>query len=110
MSNYTTKEHQYTTDPPSAGDIQAQIDLRLLARLHLGPPLFSSATADTHINPFNPDSSDLHVFSSHYRDPVTGDRGSAIKFLQKLLNMSYERAVGYCWGWLDAQNQEGGSL
>ena len=87
----------------SAGTIQAKIDLRRLAKIHCGQPLFSSSTADTHINPFNPDSPDLHVFSSHYRDPVTGDRGGAIKFIQRIRRCSYERAIAYLEGWHDCQ-------
>lgn len=87
----------------SAGTIQAKIDLRRLVKVHCGQPLFSSSTADTHINPFNPDSPDLHVFSSYYRDPVTGDRGGAIKFIQRARRCSYDQAIAYLEGWHDSQ-------
>lgn len=87
----------------NGASIQAQIDLRTLVRFLCGPPLFSSSSADTHINPFNPDSDGLHISNSHYRDPATGDRGGAIKFIQKFKHLSYAGAVAYLEGWLDGQ-------
>lgn len=105
MNNYSTKHPKSTTEnKPVAGDIQAEIDLRLLARVHLGQPLFSSPTADTHIDPFFLNGGVLHITQTHYRDPENYDnRGGAIKFIQKFRRCSYGHALSYLEGWRDRQ-------
>lgn len=105
MNDYSIKHNKTGHENQrSAGDIQAQVSLRLLAKLHLGQPLFSTSLADTHINPFDPDSNGLHVFDDYYRAPDTGDRGSSIKFIQRLRRCSYDQALAYLEGWLDRQS------
>lgn len=96
--------HHHSRKPArTAGDIQAKIDLRAIVRLHVGQPMYSSQTADTHVFPFDPDGSEIHVFYSYYRNPDTGDRGGAIKFIQRARRCSYDQAIAYLEGWHDSQ-------
>lgn len=107
MYKYNTKQVQAVLGKANrkAAEIQAEIDLRLLAEIHLGKPLFSTSSADTHMNPFDPDGSELHISHSHYRDPATGSGGDAIKFIQKVKSLSCAGAIAYLEGWLDCQGR-----
>lgn len=86
-----------------AGAIQEQVDLQVLARLFLGDGLLGGA-GRCYINPFDPDddSGTFLVFKDYFRDVRTGDRGSSIKFIQRIKHCSYEHAIAYLEGWLDA--------
>ena len=112
MNNYSTKHaHNKPTKKSirNASDIQANINLRVLAIYHLGQPLFSTPSADTHINLFDPDGDCLHISNSHYHDPSnTRNRGGPIKFIQRVRRCSYEQAVSYLEGWLDCQRSTAG--
>jgi hypothetical protein len=106
MNNYSTKHTHNETKKSTrnAGDIQALVNLRVLAIYHLGQPLFSTPSADTHINPFDPDGDCLHISNSHYHDPTNRHcRGGPIKFVQKVRQCSYEQAISYLEGWQDCQ-------
>lgn len=85
----------------ATGDIQARVNLQQLAAFHLGNGLLGGSAMVFIITEFDPDNPEHHVFEGYYRNPATGDRGGAIKFIQKLKRCSYERAIGYLDGWFD---------
>lgn len=49
---------------------------------------------------FNPDNPEYHIFKNYFRNPVTGDRGGAIKFVQKTRRLSYDQAIEFLVGWI----------
>jgi hypothetical protein len=100
MNDYTTKTAETNNEKPSADLLQKSVDLRLIAAALWGVPSFESESACTYPNYFDPDGSDVHIMRDYWRNPLNGDRGGAIKFIQKHFRCSYAYAVGFLHGWL----------
>lgn len=106
MNQYTTK----SKIKPNAGHIQAQVNLKMIAQHILKESMPGGICLVFFIPDFDPDNSEYQIFDRYYWNPVTGDRGGAIKFIQKVKNCSYQQAVGYIDGWLDRSQYEGETL
>jgi hypothetical protein len=101
MTDYTTDRYQNDAQPLTAGEIQARINLQQVARYFLGDGLPGGDVQVYLIPQFNPDHAEYHIFRNYFRNPVTGDRGSSIKFIQRVRRCNYGQAVAYLAGWLD---------
>ena len=97
----------YSTGPrtnaqlPSAGDIQARVNLQQLARVFLGDGLPGGSVMVYLLPQFNPDHPEYHIARNYYRNPATNDRGGAIRFVQRVRRCNYGQALAYLSGWLD---------
>lgn len=100
MDNYITKKEKQAHNP-EAGGIQERVDLQHLARALLGNTGTPGGDATVYLIPaFNPDNPEYHIFKNYFRNPVTGDRGGAIKFVQKMRRLSYDQAIAFLVGWI----------
>lgn len=88
----------------TSGEIQARVDLQALARVYLGNGM-PGGDCISYYSPFDPDdmNGSFQVFPGYYRDVRNGDRGGAIKFIQKVRRCSCDQAVAYLEGWLHGQ-------
>lgn len=83
-------------------DIQRRVDLQQLARFYLGPGIPAGQALVFWIPQFDPDHPDYHVYRDYFRNPTTGDRGSAIKLVMRLRRCPYDQAIAFLEGWLMA--------
>lgn len=83
------------------GDVQSRIDLQELVKDHLGEGL-PGGSCISYQSPFDPDDFGYswQVFKTYFRDVRNGDRGGAIKFVQRWHRCSKEMAIGILIGWL----------
>lgn len=110
-----SQKQDFSTDNrQNAGDLQRGVDLLELAAYHLGAGLPGGSARVYVLSQFDPDNPEYHFFTDYFRNPATGDRGGAIRFVQRFRRCNYGQALAYLAGWIDARNalqaQEEGQL
>lgn len=94
----------------TASAVQALVNLQELARFHLGAGMFGGEARVYILPEFDPDHSEYHFHPHYFRNPVTGDRGSAITFICRIRRCGPDQALAYLAGWLDARAAYSGDL
>lgn len=97
MSTQIITHNTNSQNNPSAG-IQSRINCQHIATALLGTGIPAGSCINHYAPEIDPDNPTIHVFSSHFRNPVTGYSGSSIKLIQRLKSYSYQSAIAYLEG------------